>query len=93
VKELGAREAAELRAAAGGHNASPCNSGELIVKSKAGGVQLTRAAEKALTGQARTAHGDCVAEPDLSAVSALQRPVTSPAEWERMKRALGGEAP
>lgn len=69
------------------------DSGELIVKSKASGVQLARAAEQRLMAQARKAYGDCVAEPDLRAVAPLQEPVTSPAQREQMKSALGGAAP
>jgi hypothetical protein len=69
------------------------DSGELIAKSKASGVQLTRAAEQRLTAEARKAYGDCVAEPDVRVLAPLQEHVTSPAEWERMRSALGGTAP
>jgi hypothetical protein len=69
------------------------DSGELIVKSKASGVQLTRAAEQRLTAAARKAYGDCVAEPNLRVLAPLQGHVTSPAEWEQMRSALGGAEP
>jgi hypothetical protein len=76
------------------HNFSMAgDSGELIAKSKASGVQLTRAAEQRLTADARKAYGDCVAEPDLRVLAPLQAHITSPAEWEHMKSALGGTAP
>jgi hypothetical protein len=69
------------------------DSGELLVKAKASGVQLSPAAEQQLLSEVRRAYGDCVVEPALGIMAPLQQHVTSPEQWRRLKKALGVTEP